>query len=89
MLQPCPAPVIPTIGIASAGAGVFGAGAGLGAWAAGHGMALQKPPVVVAPASSDLTSRQDLTHFEQCSYDGLHTAQSLEFPANGSISSNM
>ena len=39
----------------------------------------------MAPIDPNLTSRQDLTPFEQCTYDGLHTAQTLEFPANGSI----
>ena len=84
MLQPCPAPVLSTLAIAYGGAALFGAGVGAGAWAAGHGASSQKAPTVIAP-SSDLTQREDLTHFEQCTYAGLHTAQTMEFPANGSI----
>ena len=95
LLQPCPAPIITTLAIAGTGAALFGAGAGVGAWAAGHGASSVKPTVIykapgessdhVAPIDPNLTSREDLTPFERCSYDGLHTAQSLEFPANGSI----
>ena len=88
MLQPCPAPVITTLAVAGAGSLLFGSGVGLGAWAAGHGAASVKPPIVqgdVAPIDTSLTSRQDLTPFEHCTYDGLHTAQTIEFPANGSI----
>ena len=89
MLQPCPAPIITTLAIAGTGALLFGSGVGVGAWAAGHGAASVKPPVIqggdVAPIDPSLTSRQDLTPFEHCTYDGLHTAQTIEFPANGSI----
>ena len=82
MLQRCPAPFITTLAIAGAGAALFGSGVGVGAWAAGHGAASVKLPVVqgdVAPIDTDLTP------FEHCTYDGLHTAQTIEFPANGSI----
>ena len=85
MLQPCPAPIVSTLAIATAGATLFGSGVGIGAWAAGHGIASHNAPVVVAAPPSDMTSRQDLTPFEQCTSDGLYSAQSLEFPANGSI----
>ncbi|CAD6568714.1 MAG: hypothetical protein ASARMPREDX12_001807 [Alectoria sarmentosa] len=88
MLQPCPAPVVATFGIIDAayGAGLFGSGVGLGAWAAGHAISQQKAPVVqVAPPNPSVDSRQDLTPFEHCTYDGLHSAQSIDFPVNGSI----
>ena len=88
MLQPCPAPIITTLAIAGTGAALFGTGVGVGAWAAGHGAASVKPPVIqgdVAPIDPSLTSREDLTPFEHCTYDGLHSAQTVEFPANGSI----
>ena len=86
MLQPCPAPVITTLAIAGAGAAIFGGGVGVGAWAAGHGIGLEKPPVVVAPAGNEMPQRRPaLPNFEQCTADGLATAQSLAFPANGSI----
>ncbi|KAM0801672.1 hypothetical protein BDR22DRAFT_155100 [Usnea florida] len=92
MLQPCPAPVVATIGILDAayGAGLFGGGVVAGTWAASHGAAAVKPPAPApaVPASSDPVTeyrRQDLTPFEQCTSDGLTTAQTAEFPANGSI----
>lgn len=86
MLQPCPAPIVTTLAIATAGASIFGSGVGLGAWAASHAIASQPAPVVVAAPSTPQTDRrQDLTPFEQCTYDGLYSAQSIDFPANGSI----
>ena len=86
MLQPCPAPVVASIGILDAayGAGLFGGGVLAGGWAASHGAAAVKNPIV-APADTPATERQDLTPFEQCTYDGLKTAQTADFPANGSI----
>ena len=84
MLQPCPAPVISTLAIAGAGAAIFGAGTGLGLWGASKVIGAQKQPTIVS--DPDMTQRrQDLTPFEQCTFDGLNTAQSIEFPANGSI----
>lgn len=86
MLQPCPAPIIRTLAVGAAGASLFGGGVGVGAWAAGHGIAAQKAPIVVAaPSTSETDRRQDLTPFEQCTSDGLYSAQSIDFPANGSI----
>ncbi len=85
MLQPCPAPIISTLAIAGAGAALFGGGVGVGAWAAGHGISLQKGPAPVVVNDPSLTQRADLTPFEHCTFDGLHTAQSIAFPANGSI----
>ena len=91
MLQPCPAPIISTLAIAGAGAAIFGAGAGTGLWGASKIISSQKPAPIyvnspkVAPPDPNLDSREDLTMFEHCTYQGLHTAQSLEFPANGSI----
>ena len=89
MLQPCPPPKKTTHPKARPRPRRIGSGVGVGAWAAGHGAASVKPPVIqggdVAPIDPSLTSRQDLTPFEHCTYDGLHTAQTIEFPANGSI----
>ena len=94
MLQPCPAPVVASIGILDAayGAGLLGGGVVLGSWAAGHGASSVKQPAPVvnpepATGADPITAyrRQDLTPFEQCTSDGLNTAQTAEFPANGSI----
>lgn len=90
MLQPCPAPVVASIGILDAayGAGLFGGGVVTGGWIASHAAAaVQNPPnPPVDPAPAPVSAyRQDLTPFEQCTYDGLKTAQTADFPANGSI----
>ena len=90
MLQPCPAPVIASIGILDAayGAGLLGGGVVLGSWAAGHGASSVKPvSVKTVPVDNtpELEERQDLTPFEQCTSDGLGTTQTAEFPAHGSI----
>ena len=84
MLQPCPAPIVSTLAIAGAGAALFGGGVGVGAWASGHGASSVKQPIIVN-ANPELTQRQDLTPFENCAFDGLNTAQTIDFPANGSI----
>ena len=83
MLQPCPAPVVSTLAIAGTGAAIFGAGTGLGLWGASKVIGATKAPAAIEDPG--LAYRQDLTPFEHCTYDGLGTAQSIEFPANGSI----
>ena len=88
ILQPCPAPVVASIGILDAayGAGLFGGGVLAGSWATGHGASSVKQPAP-ATGADPITAyrRQDLTPFEQCTSDGLNTVQTAEFPANGSI----